>query len=149
MRIENYSDSFKSDVICLIEKFHVQFLQGYDKDIYGASVENTIQQFTGDKASNAFLLIDGTRCVGLIAGIELKSYLNDNRIYSEIFWFIDEPYGMFAGWFIQEVERLLKEQGFRIIVMAVLGSDKAEKVKRMYEATGYKYLESHYMKVLS
>jgi hypothetical protein len=148
MRIEHYTEAYKADVICLIEKFHVSFLQGYDKEIYGASVLETIAQFSGEKASNAFLLIDGSKCVGLIAGIELKSYLNDNRIYSEIFWFIDEPFGMFAAWFIENVERLLKEQGFRIIVMAVLNSDKAEKVKRMYEATGYKYLESHYMKVL-
>lgn len=148
MKIEHYSEAFKADVICLIEKFHVQFLQGFDKEIYGASVENTIEQFSGENAKNSFLLIDGSKCVGLIAGIELKSYLNDNRIFSEIFWFVDEPYGMFVGWFIENVERLLKEQGFAIIVMAVLNSEKAEKIKRMYEICGYKYLESHYSKVL-
>jgi len=149
MRIEHYTEAFKADVICLIEKFHVQFLQGFDKEIYGANVESTIAQFSGEKASNAFLLIDGSRCVGIIAGIELKSYLNDNRIYSEIFWFIDQPYGLHALWFIENVERLLKEQGFAIIVMGVLDSDKAEKVKRMYESIGYKYLESQYMKALT
>lgn len=148
MIIEHYSEAYKADVICLIQKFHVQFLVGYDKDLNHGNVEKTILEFTGEKAKNAFLLIDGTKCVGLIAGIELKSYINDSRIFSEIFWYVDEPYGMFAGWFIREVEMLLKEQGFAVIVMAVLNSPKAEKIKRMYEVCGYRHLETHYIKNL-
>jgi len=148
MRIEHYSDAYKADVTCLIEKFHVSFLVGYDKNLIPETVESTIDSFKGDAAQNAFLLIDGSKCVGLIAGIELKSYINGSRIFSEIFWFVDEPYGMFAGWFISEVERLLKEQGFAIIVMAVIASEKAEKIKRMYEICGYRHLETHYIKNL-
>lgn len=148
MRIEHYSEQYRADVICLIEKFHLYFLQGYDKNLYHTNVEQTVDEFKGEKAKNAFLLIDGDRCVGLIAGIELKSYINGGKIFSEIFWFVDEPYGMFAGWFIENVERLLKEQGFEIVVMAVLNSDKAEKIKRMYEICGYRHLETHYIKNL-
>ena len=148
MQIVHYSEAYRADVICLIQKFHVSFLIGYDKDLYQEDVNKTVDEFNGEKSKNAFLLIDGKNCVGLIAGIELKSYINGSRIYSEIFWFVDEPYGMFAGWFISEVERLLKEQGFAIIVMAVLASDKAEKIKRMYEVCGYRHLETHYIKNL-
>jgi hypothetical protein len=148
MRIEHYTETYRDDVICIIKKFHVNFLVGYDKNLYPEEIEKTIDGFTGDNAKNAFLLIDGAHCVGLIAGIELKSYINGSKIFSEIFWFIDQPYGMFAGWFIENVERLLKEQGFSIIVMAVLNSPKAEKIKRMYESCGYRHLETHYIKNL-
>jgi hypothetical protein len=148
MRIEHYSEDYRSDVICLIQKFHVHFLIGYDKNLIPTDVETTVDSFKGELARNAFLLIDGSRCVGLIAGIEMKSYINDSKIFSEIFWYVDEPYGMFAGWFIENVERLLKEQGFAIIVMAALNSDKAEKIKRMYEICGYRHLETHYIKNL-
>ena len=148
MKIVHYDPVYKADVICLIEKFHVHFLQEYDKEIFRPTVEQTVEGFNGPLAKNSFLLVDGDRCVGLIAGIELKSYINGSKIFSEIFWYIEEGYGMFAGEFIADVERLLKEQGFAIIVMAVLNSPKAEKIKRMYESCGYRHLETHFLKNL-
>jgi hypothetical protein len=148
MKIEHYSTPWKADVICLIEKFHVHFLQGFDKEINAKNVDQTIQLFEGENADKAFLLIDGDRCVGLISGLELKSYLNDSRIYSEIFWFVDEPYGRYIHWFINKVEKMLKDQGFSKIVMGVINSDKSERIVKMYEFSGYKYLESFYVKSL-
>lgn len=148
MRIENYSDQYKQDVICIIEKFHVLFLQKYDGNIYRRCIEKTLFEFSGEQSKNVFLLIIEGKCVGVLAGIEMKSYINEKRIFSEIFWYVDEPYGMFALSFIKQVEMLLKEQGFSIIIMAVLDSDKAEKIKKLYEMTGYQYLETHYMKNL-
>jgi len=146
MNIEHYSPKYKEDVTRLIGLFHEQYLQGVDKDIYGANVEHTIAQFEG--SDKAFLMISGDKCVGVIAGLEIKSYLNDHRIFSEIFWFIDKPYGVFAPWFVAEVEKRLKEMGYRAVVMAVLASDKSSKLRKMYEAMDYKYLECHYLKTL-
>ena len=148
MRIEHYSDAYKADIICLIEKFHLSFLQRFDKDIFSKNVEETIKLFEGVNASNLFLLITNDKCVGVIAGVDLKSYLNDNRIFSEIFWYIDEPYGKYVLWFITKVEKMLKAQGFSKIVMGVLNSDKADRIKRMYEFSGYQYLETYYSKSL-
>lgn len=148
MRIEHYDPKFKEDVIVLIRSFHEQYLKAVDPTIYALSIDNTIAKFEGEDRDKAFLMVDGEKCVGLIAGIEIKSYLNDHKIYSEIFWFIDKGYGMFAPWFIAEVEKKLKEQGYHIIVMAILASDKSKKLQNMYEAMDYQYLETHYMKHL-
>jgi hypothetical protein len=148
MKVEHYSEKYRADVTELIREFHAQYLQDVDKEIYGENINETIDKFSGDDADKSFLLIDGDKCVGVIAGIEMKSYLNNHRIYSEIFWFVGKNYGMFAPWFVSEVEKMLKEQGFSVIVMAVLASDKSSKLKKMYEAMEYKYLECHYMKGL-
>ena len=146
MNIEHYSDKYKEDVTRLIRLFHEQYLQDVDKLIYGENIEHTIKQFEG--TDKAFLLINNGQCVGVIAGMEIVSYLNDHRIFSEIFWFIDKPYGVFAPWFVSEVEKKLKEMGYHAVVMAVLASDKSTKLRKMYEMMDYKYLECHYMKKL-
>ena len=148
MKIVGFDESFRDDVIQLVERFHGRFVAGYDPIISRAAIEKSIIDFEG-KQTHAFLLVnDDGKCVGLMAGIELKSYLNDHRIYSETFWYVDEPYGRYCFWFIHQVERLLKERGFSIVVMAVLNSDKAERIEKMYKMTGYRHLETHFIKNL-
>lgn len=149
MRIEHYSDQFREDVIELIEKFHVDFYQQYDEEIYRPTVEQTIESLKQYGTDKAFLLInDEDRCVGFIAGHELKSYINDTKMYSELFFFINQPYGRYVHWFIHRVEQMLKAQGYKIMVMAVLKSEKAARIEEMYRNIGYRHLETHYIKNL-
>lgn len=148
MRVEHYSQRFKEDVIFLIEEFHRQFVSSYDGEIYRPTVEQTIADLEAKGVDKSFLMIIDEKCVGLLAGIEMKSFLNDKRMYSEIFFFVDRSFGSYAFWFMNQCERMLKAQGYSIMVMAILNSPKAERMTRMYELAGYKHLESHYIKSL-
>jgi len=148
LTIEHYDDRYLDDVICLIEKFHVHFFKGYDRELIPEDVRSSIFEYRGENAKNAFLLIDKGKCVGILSGMEIVSRGNKKRIFSENFWFIDQSYGRYIHWFMNRVEKKLKEYGFDTIIMAVLYSEKESRIKRMYESIGYRHLETHYIKNL-
>jgi hypothetical protein len=112
-------------------------------------MEQSIFEYTGENAKNSFLLIDGEKCVGILAGIEQKNLGSNKRVFSEVFWFVDDGYGRYALWFINRVEKKLKEYGFDMFVMAVLESEKTERIEKMYLHHGFKPIERHYLKALS
>jgi hypothetical protein len=148
MRIEHYSDVWKGDVTCLVEKFQLLFLEKHDDVMDRETIDKTIQGFSGENAKNSFLLIVDEKCVALMAGISYDSQINKKKIWAEIFWYMDEGSGWFAYWFIQQIENMLKGYGFNTIIMTVIDSPLADKVKKMYENVGYKLLETSYQKTL-
>ena len=148
IKIEHYDDRYLDDIICLIRKFHVSFYQGFDRELNLEDVRESIFEYRGENSKNAFLLVADGKCVGILSGLEIISRGNKKRLFSENFWFIDEPYGKYVHWFLSRVEKMLKDYGFDIIVMAVLYSEKEARIKRMYEIRGYSHLETHYMKTL-
>jgi hypothetical protein len=148
MNIKHYDPKWLNDVTELIEKFHAQFFQKYDPVLDPAEIEKAIVEYEGEKSKNSFLLIEGDKCVGIISGIEIWHRGNNKRVFSENFFFVDQPYGRYAVWFIHQVERMLRSQGYDMFVMSVLEGEKAGKVKRMYDNLGFKFIESHYLKNL-
>jgi len=148
MRVETYSDRYFQDVVKLVEKFYEEHL----KEIYGKAerkvIFETINRFSGENSQNAFLLIVDGSCVGLLAGVELKSEINNEKFFQEILWCIEKPYGQNFRYLIKRAQIMLQSRGFSIIIMAVIENSKSLKVERIYQRIGFNKLETHYMRKL-
>lgn len=151
MRVEHYSKRYQSDVFNLVKSFHKEYLLDVFGETDAASINQTIDLFSGDGSKNAFLLIaeDGEdKCVGILAGVEAKSKLNDQRMFQEILWYVEKPYGRYGFHLINQAKIVLKSYGFSHIIMAVLESPKTMRIKKIYERLGFKPLETHYVRNL-
>lgn len=143
--VENYCSGYYDNCVGLIQLFHKQFLKEFDPEIHRDLVDAWIQKFSGENARNSFLLVIDGECVGIIAGIELKAPLNTKRVFQEVFWFVREPFGRYAIWFINKVRKMLKAEGYEMLMMAVLESAKARRLESIYTSLGFKKLETHYL----
>jgi len=146
--LANYEARYYDDVVVLVEMFYRDFLKEFDPGIVRGLIDEWIVKFSGPNARNSFLMIHDGKCVGVIAGQEIRSPLNDKRIFQEVFWFMADGFGRYITWFINSVRARLKENGFDMFIMAVLDSPKAERVKSIYESMGFRLLETHYMREL-
>ncbi len=142
--ITKYSDIYFLDLVRLVEKFHKDYLSDRFHPCDVDVVINTIKENSDD----TFLLIKDSKCVGVIAGVRIKSKFNNEIFFQEIMWHIQKPYGRYAVSFIREVEKILKSSGVSTIIMSVLERPKNQKIKRVYSKMGYMLEEAHYMRAL-
>ena len=144
MRVEVYSDPYKPDVIRVVWKFYEEHLTDY----YGSPSKEIIEQTIIRFKDLTFLLLDGDKCVGVLAGVEVKSKLNDERFFQEIMWYVEKPYGRFGFYLIKKVKIMLKTLGFSHIIMSVLESMKSKRIEAIYNKLGFKPMETHYVRTL-
>jgi len=144
MRVEIYSEKYFSDVVGLIEKFHSEYLTDY----YGLPLKDAITETLINFKDLTFLLINKDKCVGVLAGVEIKSKLNDERFFQEIIWYVEKPYGHFGFYLIEKVKIMLKSLGFSHIIMSVLESMKSKRIEAIYNKLGFKPIETHYIRNL-
>ena len=142
MRVEVYSDQYFLDVVRLIEKFHKEYLT----DFFGNTSKDVISETIERYKTLTFLLINEKSCIGVLAGVEIKSKLNKERYFQEIIWYVEAPYGRYGFFLIDQVNQILKSDGFNSIIMSVLESSKTLKIKRIYGRMGFKPMETHYMR---
>ncbi len=148
MKVENYSEPHLNSVIDLVRCFYKEYLTGHLTATTDQAILETVNSFRGDNSKNLFLLIDGQSCVGLLAGIEINAKLNDQRFYQEIIWYAKSQYGRHGLLLIKHAQIILKSRGFTGMIMAVVESRKAHRLKRIYERMGYQHLETHYIRQL-
>lgn len=148
MIIEKYSGKHDDQITALVEAFHREALSEYDKDFDRAAFLGTIENLKKTQADNAYLLIIDGKCEGIIAGIEIKSLFNNNRMYQELIWYVSEPYRRYGVLMFKKVQADLLSRGFSAIVMAVMENSKTDKIKHFYERIGFKNFETHYIKNL-
>lgn len=148
MRVENYSENYFLDIVRLVEKFYQEHLQEIYGKIERKIIFETINKFSGENSKNAFLLIVEGSCVGLLAGVEVKSELNSEKFFQEILWYIEKPYGQNFRYLIKKAQIMLQSRGFSIIIMAVMENSKSSKIEGIYKRIGFDKLETHYMRKL-
>lgn len=145
MRVENYSDRYFLDVVQLIQDFHKEAVSEYDKAFDVDAVIETIK--TGNP-ENCFILVNDTKCFGLLYGVRLRSPMNGKTMFQEVMWYVDKKYRGSGLKLLYDVENILKSQEVSIIIMAVLENSKTEKLKAFYEKVGYRKMETHYVREL-
>jgi len=141
MRVETYSDRYFLDVVKLVEKFYSEYLTDY----YGAPLKEVITETINSFKDSTFLLIDGDKCVGVLAGVEIKSKLNDQKFFQEIMWYVDKPFGRYAFYLIKQAKIMLKSTGFSNIIMSVIENEKVSKIENIYKRMKLRKLETHYL----
>ena len=144
LKVETYSEKYFSDVVRLIEKFHAKYLTDY----YGSPSKDVITETIINFKDLTFLLLDRDKCVGVLAGVEIKSKLNDERFFQEIIWYVEKPYGRFGFYLIKKVKIMLKSLWFSHIIMSVLESMKSKRIEAIYNKLGFKPMETHYVRTL-
>ena len=109
----------------------------------------TVDRFTSDTPHNMLLLIHEDKCVGVLAGIEVKSSLNNDIMFQEIMWYVEKPFGKYGFYFVREAEKILKGRGFSSIIMSVFESPNIDRIKNIYNRMGFKHMESHYIRSIA
>jgi len=148
MRVETYSDRYYLDVVKLIHNFHDEAVGEYVGEFDPEAVIKTIVGLKENNAQNAFLMIVGESCEGIIAGLESHCMVNGRKMYQELIWYVNEPFRSRGVKLLKIVEERLKLNGFSIMIMAVLENSKTEKLKAFYEKVGYRKMETHYVREL-
>lgn len=146
--IETYTDKHFLDVMKLIENFHKEAAGEYLGVFDPETTISTIKTITASRPDNVFLLILDGVCEGLLAGVEFPAMASDKRIFQEIIWYVNTPFRKHGIKLYKYAEKMLKERGISIMIMAVLENSKTKKIKSFYERIGYKPMEVHYMKEL-
>jgi len=140
--VEPYSEKYLPDLVRLTENFHKEAVGAYDNIFDANTLTRTIQ--ANRESDGAFLLVVNGKCEGLLFGVVTKSLINDNLIFNEIIWYVNEPFRRYGVTLLREVKNILKSRGVSIMIMAVLENSKTEKIKRFYESLGGKIMETHY-----
>lgn len=152
VKVVNATDRYFLDGVRLVGKFHKEYLTQYYGPINQKVIEETVQWYLMENAQNAFLLIvddkGEDKCVGLLAGVEVKSKLSNDRFFHENIWYVEKPYGRYGIYLINEVQKQLKSRGFNNILMAVIENLNAPRIKDIYEHLGFKQIETHFVKGL-
>ena len=147
-RIEVFTDQYFDNLPPLIQEFHSTYLQTKLIQLDYDTLLKTLTDLTQTTPENMFIVISNNRCVGLLAGQEIHNRINSDKIYQEFFWYVEPGHGTAGFKLVREAENDLKSRGFSSIIMSVIQSDKAAKIKRVYNRMGYRPLEEHYMRRL-
>lgn len=143
MTVEPYSERYFLDIMKLVKSFHAEAVGEYDDLLTPDALIDTIKAQAGP---GTFLMIVDGVCQGILHGAITKSPLNDRLVFQEVIWYVNEGFRGNGVRLLKEVEKILKSLGVSIIIMAVLENSKTEKLKQLYEAMGYRKMETHYIR---
>lgn len=141
MEVERYAEKYKSDIAWLIQCFQNESLKEY-----GVEIDSTVLLNEIDKLRDQFflLIIDG-KCEGMIAGKEVKTPLNPIPIWYEVIWYVSEKYRKYGVRLLKHARKILKEEGYKQMVMVCMHNSKALKLFKLYNKMGYKTMEHHFI----
>ena len=91
---------------------------------------------------SSFVLEVKEQVVGIMAGI----YKDD--LYCEMIFFILPKYSRLCGFMIKGIERILKDEGVKEMIIAACRSSKQDKAIELFEACGFKQYSILYNKEL-
>lgn len=114
----------------------------FDKD----SLEKTIKIFIDNQI---LLVADENGIQGCIAGVISNSIFNYKEIVvEEKIWYMRKDFrgGRVAIKLLNEFEKVSESLGATIILMVHLSNVMPDRVKKIYELSGYHNVETHYIK---
>ena len=114
---------------------------------YGVDINSGMIQTIAKKAVGRVLLVDG-EVQGIIAGTFIVPHLSVTKIFQEMVWFVSKQYRKYGVYLLNETEKWAKQQGCKHMVMISMYNSGYEKICRFYNRTGYKPMESHFIKEL-
>jgi predicted acetyltransferase len=144
MHIERGTDKYYEDTRELVRQFCAESLSEYGMQLDEATLASTWAELHRD----AFLLIIDGKCVGILAGREVKTPIGDEKIWHEVVWFVSLKHRRHGLRLFRTARDILRREGYSHIVMILMENSKAEKLSRYYERLGLRPLERHYIGAL-
>lgn len=142
MIARKFVNSDKDDVNKLIEEFSVEALADlgfkYDKSHIEVMVELC--------KDHTFVLIDDGKLCGILAGMIAPAMANGDIVYQEIMWFVTKEKRKYGLKLLKAAEDYCVASNIKKIIMVHLGNSTCEKTKKFYERSGYRHLETQYIK---
>lgn len=132
----------------LVYKFLAEGIEDYDWGVNELHLHETYHKW--DKKNFGFLLVDGDRVVGVLAGSIGNHFFNyDNKFFNESMWYVIPEYRSKGGGILlyRACLKRCKELGITRLVFGHTSQMK-EEFSKIYKRLGFTYLESHYEKVL-
>ena len=142
--IRQYAPDDFMDIAHLLEEFHAESLKEYGLECEPDQLEKAVEEY---KSEGLVLEMDG-KIVGLITGKVIDYPLQKAKIFQELIWYVSKNYRKYGLKLLKELEKRCKERGIYTIIMVALGNSMTAKLDRLYRMTGYKLLETHYIKVM-
>ncbi len=144
MEIVKYSEQYEQDVIDMVSKFFEESLREYQDEIDLEAVNESIANYR----DNSFLLLIDDKPVGMLAGIDITTPFNNDRVYQNMVWYVKPEHRAHSIDFLREAEKLLLKQGFAEIIISCLHNQKKDLMFALFQRGGYKAIETHFMKRL-
>lgn len=148
IEVVTYKDDYFLDVVRLVKEFHAEAVSEYDEIFSTDTLIETIKQQKDRNADTCFLLIIDGVCQGILFGVITFSPLNGKPVFQEVIWYVQKEHRFHGVRLLRFAEKMLKDKGCGLIIMAVLENSKTEKLHQFYERLGYRKMETHYVRNL-
>jgi GNAT superfamily N-acetyltransferase len=144
MIIERGSEERYKEALEVIKNFYEESLHEYDTRL---DEKKLIDSFDKYKYGSFLLIING-KCEGILAGVGVTSPLNNDMIYQEMIWYVNKPYRKYGVYLLNKAQEILKQEGYKAIIMVCLYNSMTDKLIKLYEKMGFKMFESHFIRNL-
>ena len=144
MIIEKGSEARYLEALGVVRNFFNEALKEY---IPNLNEEFIVKNFDKYK-DNAFLLIIDDKCEGILAGQEIRHPLNNEKVYQEVIWYVNEPHRRYGVYLLKKAINILQEEGYKFMDMVCLYNSKTDKLFEFYQRLGFKPLETHFIRSL-
>lgn len=146
MKVIRYDDKYKDDILEMFDDFYKN--NSIDDGNLGLQKDAILKSI--DKCREySYLLIKDGKCVAVFFGYAVNYPYNDAKIFQEIFWHTNPRYAGQGVKLLKHVEKQLRKEGYRSIVMAVFHSYMHEKMHHLYTRLQYRPFETHYVKEIA
>lgn len=146
MKVIKADTNYYDDIIQLIREFNQESFYEYNNLPMDESY--LIGSFIKFKDSSFCLIDDNDKCVGILAGQAIDNVINGTKWWQEIVWYVNKDYRLHGVRFLRKAEQMLKDDDFQMMIMVCLHNSKTDKLFRLYERTGFKAMETHFLKQL-
>ncbi len=135
-----YSIEHREQVSALMEEFYKASLNDYGQTMDAATIEHL------EEALTIFLMMQGDKVIGVIAGLISKQLMSHKRVFQEIVWYVDKDHRGQGVRLLRFIENWCAEEGIVQIIMARMHNSMPDTMGEFYERMGYKPFETHYIK---
>jgi hypothetical protein len=144
LNIVGYNHKYKADIQELVKEFYDASMHEFDTVLDMDTLSKTIEIYK----DNIHLLIIEDHAVGIIAGLDVTSPINSDKVYQEIIWYVKKNYRRYGIQLLREVEKILSNAGYTSIIMACMHNSKYDKLCNLYSRIGYTAIETHFRRTL-
>lgn len=145
MRVSREVAGHEEAVLRYIDEFYEEAI----KDYVGLAID---RQYLRDSFPGYpvrfFLLTDDNVCVGVLAGNSIAWPLTGDKAFQEVLWYVDKKCRSYSMTLVRVAEMQLKAEGYKVMFMAHMHTQRSEAYGELYRRLGYKQMETHYSKML-
>lgn len=96
-----------------------------------------------------WLLMLDNEPIGLFFGHEQDNPINGQPVFQERLLYVLPKHRRYSLWFLKEMIKILKKEGFRMLIVGAIFNENLMNTMLMYHSLGFKDLEIHFFKDLT